>query len=43
MDVLRAIQMTGLTVQKYELHSSQFDFTEGITEQCSEAKVLIPK
>ena len=33
--------MTGLTMHMYELYSSQFDFTEGITGQCSEAEVLL--
>lgn len=41
MLVRRAIQMTGLTMCVYELYSSQFDFTEGITGQWSEAKVLL--
>lgn len=31
MFVRRAIQMTGLTMCMYELYSSQFDFTEGVT------------
>lgn len=31
MFVRRVIQMTGLTMRVYELYSSQFDSTEGVT------------
>lgn len=43
MFVRRATQMTGLTMCMYELYNSQFVSTEGVTAQCSEAKVLLQK
>lgn len=41
--IRRAIRMTGLKTHVYGLGSSQFDFTEGITGQCLEAKALLQR